>query len=105
MRYRVVFTPEAEEQLTELYRYIAVSASPELALRFTDAIVGYCESFETFPMRGNQRKDIRPGLRTVGFRKRVLIAFEVEARQVNIIGIFYGGQDYERVLEEDDEPS
>ena len=56
-------------------------------------------------MRGNQRKDIRPGLRTVGFRKRVLIAFEVEARQVNIIGIFYGGQDYERVLEEDDEPS
>jgi len=28
----------------------------------------------------------------------VVIAFHVEHFRVNILGIFYGGQDYERVL-------
>jgi plasmid stabilization system protein ParE len=31
MSYTVVFTPEAEEQLAALYRYIAAAASPENA--------------------------------------------------------------------------
>ena len=39
MRYTVVFTPEAEEQLIARYRYIAQAASPEIAQRYTDAIV------------------------------------------------------------------
>lgn len=36
MSYTVVFTPEAEAQLVELYGYIAQKASPEIAARFTD---------------------------------------------------------------------
>jgi hypothetical protein len=35
MSYSVVFTPEAEEQLVELYRYIANDASPAVAEQFT----------------------------------------------------------------------
>lgn len=42
MNYRVVFTPEALEQLAELYRYIAKEASPDVAARYTEAIVSYC---------------------------------------------------------------
>lgn len=34
MEYAVVFTPEAQEQLAALYRYIAAAASPEIAERF-----------------------------------------------------------------------
>jgi toxin ParE1/3/4 len=44
MSYTVIFTPESEAQLTELYRYIAAASSPELAARYTDSIVTYCES-------------------------------------------------------------
>jgi hypothetical protein len=32
MSYRVIFTPEAEAQLTELYCYIATAASPKWPL-------------------------------------------------------------------------
>ena len=95
MSYTVVFTPEAEAQLTELYGYIDAEASPEIAARFTDGIVTYCESLSTFPNRGNRRDDIRPGLRVTSYRKRVAIAFNVDEERVNIIGVFYGGQDYE----------
>lgn len=100
MTYAVVFTPEAESQLLELYRYIAAEASPEIAASFTDGIVAYCESLQNFPRRGTKRDDIRRGLRTTSYRRRVVIAFEVTAKRVNIIGIFYGGQQYERALQQ-----
>jgi toxin ParE1/3/4 len=102
MSYTVVFTPEAEAQLIELYRYIAAEASPEIAARFTDGIVTYSESLSTFPARGIKRDDIRPGLRITGYRKRVAIAFHADEERVNIIGIFYGGQDYEAALLEEE---
>ena len=95
MSYTVVFTPEAEAQILELYGYIAAEASPEIAARFTGGIVAYCESLSTFPNRGNRREDIRPGLRVTSYRGRVAIAFHVDEGQVHIIGVFYGGQDYE----------
>jgi toxin ParE1/3/4 len=66
-------------------------------------IVDYCEKMETFPQRGTRRDDLRPGLRTIGFRRRVTIAFAVEADTVMIIGVFYGGQDFEAALRIDEE--
>jgi len=101
MNYRVVFSPEAQEQLANLYRYIAQAASPDIAARYTNAIVSYCESLNIFPHRGTMRDDVRIGLRVTNYKKRVVIAFNVDADQVSIMGIFYGGQDYETVLQDD----
>jgi plasmid stabilization system protein ParE len=44
MSHTVIFTPESQAQLTELYRYIAAASSPDVASRYTDSIVTYCES-------------------------------------------------------------
>ena len=99
MQYHVVFTPEAQDQLAAFYRYIAAAASPEIAKRYTSAIITYCASLQTFPHRGNPRDDIRPGMRITNYKKRIVIAFDVDAEMVSIIGVFYGGQDYETVLQ------
>lgn len=101
MTFRVVFSPEAEDQLADLYHYIAGVASPDIAERYVNAIIGYCETLETFPLRGAQRDDIRPGLRITNYKGRTVIAFAVDARQVSVIGVFYGGQDYETALQDD----
>ncbi|MBI3526142.1 MAG: type II toxin-antitoxin system RelE/ParE family toxin [Betaproteobacteria bacterium] len=101
MHYTVVFTPEAQAQLAALYRYIASAASAEIAERYTSAIVTYCEALQTFPDRGARRDDIRPGLRITNYKKRTIIAFDVGGDRVSIIGVFYGGQDYETVLQPD----
>ncbi|MEW6515254.1 MAG: type II toxin-antitoxin system RelE/ParE family toxin [Pseudomonadota bacterium] len=101
MKFRVVFSPEAEEQLADLYRYIAAATSSGIAERYVNAIIGYCETLETFPLRGAQRDDIRPGLRITNYKGRTVIAFAVDTRQVSIIGVFYGGQDYETALQDD----
>jgi toxin ParE1/3/4 len=99
--YQVNFSPEAEEQLAALYRYLAVEASPNIAERYTDAIVTYCEGLATFPHRGNCRDDIRPGLRITNYKRRTVVAFEVSDEYVSIIGIFHGGRDYEAILQPD----
>ena len=41
------------------------------------------------------------GLRTFGFRRRVTIAFEVTEDTVAILGIFYGGQQFELAFTEE----
>jgi toxin ParE1/3/4 len=63
MIYTVLYTPEAQEQLLELYRYISERGSPLTAARYTDAIATTCESLSSFALRGTLREDIRPGLR------------------------------------------
>ena len=75
MNYRVVFSPEVEEQLVALYGHIAAAASPDIAGRYTEAIVSYCESLSSFPHRGTMRDDVRPGLRITNYRKRAVIAW------------------------------
>lgn len=99
MFYTVIFSPEAEEQLVELYRYVAGSASPEAAAEFTDAIVRHCEKLKDFPRRGTTRDDIRPGLRITHYKKRTIIAFMVLDDTVAVLGIYYGGQNYEEKLD------
>lgn len=101
MNYSVVFSPEAQEQLAALYLYIAEGVSPDIAAGYTDAIISYCESLCTFPHRGTMRDDVRPGLRITNYKKRAVIAFDVDTELVSIIGVFYGGQDYEAILQDE----
>ncbi len=98
---RIVFSPEADAQLVGIYRFIAREASGVIAERFTASIVDYCEGFGTFPERGARRGDLLSGLRTVGFRRSVTIAFTVDEDTVTIVGFFYGGQDFEAALKSD----
>jgi plasmid stabilization system protein ParE len=99
MQYAVIFTPEAQDQLSALYRYVATAASPDIAERYISAIITYCEGLSTFPKRGTRRDDVRPGLRITNYKKRAVIAFAVDSGTVSIIGIYYGGQNYEAVLQ------
>ena len=103
MSYRVEFTPEALDQMAALYQYISVAASPAIAMRYTEAILSYCESLNRFPHRGTVRDDVRLGLRVTHYKKHAVIAFAVGDDAVFIIGVFYGGQDYESRLSDDSE--
>ena len=96
-----VFAPEAAEQLAAIYRYIAANASPEVAERYTSAIISFCEGMQQFPQRGVRRDDIRPGLRITNYKKRVTIAFTIEPDRIVILGIFYAGRNYEDLLRPD----
>jgi toxin ParE1/3/4 len=75
-RFEVSFRPLAEADLFDLYRYVAREAGPKVAQAYIDRIEAACLSLESFPERGARRDDIRPGLRTIGFERRVTIVFQ-----------------------------
>lgn len=103
MSYTVHFAPEAQDQLDAIEEYIAfASGLPVVAANFVDEIVAYCEGFETFPERGTRRNDLLPGLRMTSYRRSTMLAFRVDtdAQVIAIIGVFYGGQDYEAAMSE-----
>jgi toxin ParE1/3/4 len=95
---RVRFSPEARRDLFALYDYIARDSGPARAMGYIERIEDYCLGFADAPERGTRRDDIRPGLRTVGFERRVLIAFDIGSADVTIDRILYGGRDTARVL-------
>lgn len=74
-----------------------------MAERYTGAVVGTCEGEALFPLRGVPRDDIRTGLRVTHHRGRNLIAYALDegTRTVSVLGILYGGQDYEGLLSAD----
>jgi plasmid stabilization system protein ParE len=94
----VRFSPEAEQQITSLFEYIATEASSRIAARYVESILTFCGQLKTFPLRGSPRDDIRSGIRTISYKKRALIAYTVEDNQVIILGVYYGGQDYESLI-------
>lgn len=91
----VIFTPLARADLKRIRQYIAHASSRERADGYVIRIVRYCETFTTFPLRGESHDDMLPGLRTVGFERRVTIAFVVEGNKIYIEGVFYGGRQWE----------
>ena len=94
MIHRIVFRPAAQADLRALYDYIAGEAGHDIAGAYLNRIEAACIALSTFPTRGNARDDLLPGLRIVGFERRVSIAFVVEADAVRILRIFYGGRDF-----------
>ena len=100
MAHKVYFRPQAEADLIALYKYIASEAGVAVAGGYIDRIEAACMKLATFPERGTRRDDILPGLRTIGFEKRVTIAFRVLKIRVVIVTIAYGGRDFASALRE-----
>lgn len=99
MTRRIVYSPRAREQLTDLYTWIADEPGyPERAAGYVAAILDYCDGLVVFPYIGEARDDLRPGLRTIAFRRRVVIAFAVTEEAVEVLGVYYGGRDYESLI-------
>ena len=98
MSREVVFAPEARDDILELYDYIAGQAGAARARAYTDRIVSYCLGFTTFPECERRRDDLRPGLRVIGFGRRVTIAFHVTSDRITIDRVLYGGRDLTRAL-------
>ncbi len=94
-RRRAIFAPEARDDLLQLYDHIAAAASPAIALAYLERLEDYCSRFDLASERGQLRNDIRPGLRIIGFERRVTIAFAVDEKRVTILRLSYGGRDWE----------
>ncbi len=99
---RINFTPEARQQLDRLDEWITEKASADVARHYVSAILDHIEGILVLPLAGRARDEVRPGMRTITFKKRTLIAYEADQSTgelvVNVLGVFHGGQDWDAAL-------
>ena len=103
MTFRVIFSPEARDDLSAIYLYVAQAAGENVAFGYIERIEKYCRDLRDFPERGARRDDLFPGLRVVGFERRVSIAFHIGHAVPTIDRILYGGRNLS-VLRDDGQP-
>ena len=76
MAHNLIFQDEARSDLNSIYSFIRDrNGSAQVAIQFVRRIEAQCESLKTFPQRGTRRDDLVPGLRIIGFERRVAIVF------------------------------
>jgi len=102
MAYRVVFSEGAQTDVDDLFEWIADHADVTTAQRYIRRIETYCAGFTTFSERGTLRPDLRPGLRIIGFERRVTIAFTIKGEDVVILRVLYAGRSVELAFSDDD---
>ena len=98
MTHRVVFSKQAQQDLTAIKAYIRRESSARIANAFADALLDACESLSKFPMRGSVHTEIGPAYRVVGFRHTVGIHFEADDSKVRILMLAYKGLNWPRPL-------
>ena len=96
MTHRVVFSKQAQQDLTAIKAYISRESSTRIANAFADALVDAFANLFPFPMRGEIRTDVGPAYRVVGFRNRVGIHFEVRESVVFILMFAYKGMNWQK---------
>ena len=87
-RFRLVVTGPARRQFRELRRSIAsISGSEVTARNYMRALTDYIEQLPDFPLRGQAFSLHHPGMRIIGFRKTLLIAFLVTDDSVVVLSV------------------
>jgi toxin ParE1/3/4 len=98
IRRTVVVTRAARSDLTAVYDHIAAEVSQSVARAYVQRVEVWLATFDIGAERGTLRDDLQPGLRTIGFERRVTVAFTVEDERVVVLRLFYGGQDWADAL-------
>ncbi|WP_430424565.1 type II toxin-antitoxin system RelE/ParE family toxin [Phenylobacterium sp.] len=94
IRRHVILSPEALDDLDAIDQWITNAASLTTATRYLGRVRDYLAGFDFASERGAKHDDLIPGLRTIGFERRLTIAFSVSELGVTILRVFRAGEDW-----------
>ncbi|SRR5581483_8248485 len=92
-----IWSPEAEADLQTIWRHLAEAASPAIADRAVIGIYQLAFVVGGYPDFGRTREDIRPGLRSVRF-KRWVVFYRVTRAAIEIVRVFDERRDVDAIF-------
>ncbi|TWT09507.1 type II toxin-antitoxin system RelE/ParE family toxin [Reyranella sp. CPCC 100927] len=93
----LIYRPLAEEDLQDIYLYIAAD-NPQRAFDFVSDIRSRCVLLCDTPALGPSRPRLGAGLRIYPIRRRVVVIYRVLETAIEVVRVFYGGRDIETLL-------
>jgi len=101
---RMVFSSVFEADFAEITAQLAVEASPDISLRWEEAIIRLVGLLEKFPELGRVRRDLHPtGIRTFGVKEfpNFLIFYRTTGTEIIFLRVRYGGMDLTKMFPQD----
>ncbi len=102
-KYDVIFDEDAEDDLFDIYAFVALNDSIELADGLFAALRRTCSKLRTFPLRGN----IAPELLEIGVKdfrelhyKTYRVIYSLESSTVHVHCVLEGRREIQTVLQE-----
>lgn len=102
MTRKVILARQARDDLEGIFEWLVDEASISVARQYTERLRDFLRRFDLFPERGTLRNDLFPGLRLIGFERRVTVGFLVTREEVVIARILYGGRNLDDLPWNDD---
>jgi plasmid stabilization system protein ParE len=91
---KVVWDPDAEEDLRTIAQYIGETRrSPQAARKLVDSVRQKCELHATQPQTGQERPDLEPRLRTFSAGNYVVLYFPMEGG-IYVVRVLDARRDY-----------
>jgi plasmid stabilization system protein ParE len=101
---RMVFSSVFEADFAEITAQFAVLASPEVTVRWENAIIRVTALLKKFPELGRIRRDLRPaGVRTFRVKEypNYLVFYRNTATEIIFLRVRYGGMDLTQMFPEE----
>lgn len=98
---KVVYSDRAQTDLLEIELWLEANAGQHRARNYVNRLIDKCRRLELASHRGTDRNDVLLGLRTIGFERRMTIAFVVSETEVQIVRIFIRGRDWKSEFSDD----
>lgn len=95
---KVLYAPEAVEDLLEIWLFIAKNADAEVAERFVDRLEAACEKIVEAPMGYRLRPELSVGLRSYPYGSYI-IYFYPEAFGITIARVIHAARDVDPIFD------
>ncbi len=87
MRYEVIISEGALDDLYDIYQWVLLEAGREIADAYYARLEARLDAFDHYPNRGSPRDDLGNAIRTMPFERRIIILYRVEAQEVTILRV------------------
>jgi toxin ParE1/3/4 len=88
----VNLSPEADEDLIDIWGYLAREASERVADRQLHDIDAACERLKAWPYSGRQRDELLTGMRSVPIHPYIVF-YRIQGDAVEIVRVLHGRRD------------
>jgi toxin ParE1/3/4 len=89
---RVDYRPEALRDLEGIYDWIAEHSGHEPAGAYVNQIIDFCDGLDLFPERGKPHLEIGPHVRSLSFRRSMVISYVIGVESVVILRVYGKGR-------------
>jgi toxin ParE1/3/4 len=93
----VVWSPEAEQDLLDIWLYTAEHASPDTADEQLHLVESVCDQIAEWPEAGRARDELLTGLRSI-VAGTYVVFYRIYSRQLQIVRVLHGRRDIDAIF-------